>query len=230
MRVTCGNGIAVEILGHNDIRRQRGRVSANLGGTGSPTGLPAALASPAMNSLRRISHALRSSRRSRRSLSRPGPCGNGGCTGCDGFIGPMMGRFGRTSSKRGPEEPRGRFRGSGFLRWRPADGRMGGLPTRRGGGILAGHPCRAGTGRVGRATRDKPSPCKPNARTARDHHCPRNTGEQPGGRSTCHWGAPHNETKVASRQGCERGFLQKREDGELRVTVKGRAALLLGRR
>jgi hypothetical protein len=57
MRVTCGNGIAVEILGHNDIRRQRGRVSANLGGTGSPTGHAAALASPAMNSLRRISHA-----------------------------------------------------------------------------------------------------------------------------------------------------------------------------
>jgi hypothetical protein len=26
--------------------------------------------------------------------------------------------------------------------------------------------------------------------------------EQPDGRSTCHWNAPHTETTVASRQGC----------------------------
>jgi hypothetical protein len=58
MRVTCSNGVTVEMLGHNDIRRQRGqlrRVSANFGGIGSPTGHVAALPSPAMDSLRSIS-------------------------------------------------------------------------------------------------------------------------------------------------------------------------------
>ena len=52
MRVTCSNGVTVEMLGHNDVRRQRGqfrRVSANFGGIGSPPGYAAALPSPAMD-------------------------------------------------------------------------------------------------------------------------------------------------------------------------------------